>query len=350
MASIHVQPVRYSLNFANLLLTVCRIMVSIAVLANGAVLLVGLSSSGSAKAAAYGTMGGFNILTQLHLCFLGPYIGISLRRGLPWRNLTILLGLALLARGILLADRMALMEMALPLIVILCLYKRLRFSWIGLILVVLSVPMFFVVAELFRSFYAKFVRVGGWNQVDPWFAIGWNLERFFVYYIDVLNKFYFTLEAGLSGTSRYWLGGIASIASNFGLAENPKKQPFTQLSLLVEGHGVRTPEMTNFGGLTQLYSDFGGWGLPVYCSFVMILFLSHAGASRGNMLCLGLYPVFFVTFADFARRILFYESRALFPLIAFLLAYGVIRLLASGTVQYFFTSSFLGSRSISKES
>jgi hypothetical protein len=190
--------------------------------------------------------------------------------------------------------------------------------------------VFFVAAELMRSFSAKFVdEGGGWGAIDPWFALGWNLERLFIYYIDVVNKFYFVLETQQFGTSQFWWKGTGSILSNFGLAKDPTAVEFSVLELIMDGLGVRTPEMTNFGGFTQLMSDFGWFGFLVYLGLVLALFATHAGAVRGSMLCVGLYPLMFLNFADMARRIILYESRALFPLAIFLATYGVIHIMSS---------------------
>jgi hypothetical protein len=224
---------------------------------------------------------------------------------------------------------MALMELAVPLVVILCLYRTIRVTWAMIALMLLAVPVFFIGAELMRSFYSKFVAAGGWGAVDPWFAIGWNLDRLFIYYIDVINKFYYVLDTQLFGTSDFWFRGIGSIASNFGLTEDPTKRPFTVLELILDSTGVRTPEMTNFGGFTQLASDFGWWGFLIYFILVILLFATHAGAVRGSMLCVGLYPLLFLNFADMARRIILYESRTIFPMVIFVVTYLGIHVLTA---------------------
>ena len=329
-ANLH--PINYTPDFADILLLVSRGAVWIAMLTNfGVVAYVIPRFSGDLGSLkdAFSELGGINILTQLHLCFLGPFIGISVRRKSPWKLTVALLSISLVARSLLLSERMALMEMAVPLVVILRLYRVIRVRWLYLALMLLAVPVFFIAAELMRSFYAKFVVAGGWGAVDPWFAIGWNLDRLFIYYIDVVNKFYYVLDTDLSGTSEFYAKGVASIFSNFGLAEDPKKVPFSTLELILDGTGVRTPEMTNFGGFTQLYSDFGGWGFLIYIGLVLLLFVTHAGAVRGSMLCVGIYPLMFLNFADMARRIILYESRAIFPLAIFLCTYAAIHILSS---------------------
>jgi hypothetical protein len=326
------RPIRYTADFADIMLLASRGAVWIAMLANFGVVAYVIpryqGNIGSLKD-AFGDLGGVNILTQLHLCFLGPFIGISIRRKSPWKLTVALLSVSLIARSFLLSERMALMEMAVPLIVLLRLYRVIRVRWLHLALMLLAVPVFFIAAELMRSFYAKFVAAGGWGAIDPWFAIGWNLDRLFIYYIDVINKFYYVLDTNLSGTSQFWSKGVASIFSNFGLAEDPQKVPFSTLELILDGTGVRTPEMTNFGGFTQLFSDFGWWGFLIYIGLVLLLFLTHAGAVRGSMLCVGIYPLMFLNFADMARRIILYESRAIFPLAIFLFTYAGVHILSS---------------------
>jgi hypothetical protein len=327
------QPVRYTADFAELLLFVCRAAVIISVVANLGVVAYVIphyaGDLGSMKE-AFGDLGGVNILTQLHLCFLGPFIGISIRFKRPWKIIVTVLSVSLLARSILLSERIALIEMAIPLVVILTLYRCIRIRWwqIGLILVM--VPVFFISAELLRSFSAKFVdEGGGWGMIDPWFALGWNLDRLFIYYIDVINKFYYVFDTNLHGISHHWNRGIASILSNFDLMENPKKVGFSVLETILDANAVRTPEMTNWGGFTQLFTDFGMWGILVYLGLVILFFVTHAGAVRGSMLCLGIYPLLYINFADMARLLIIYESRADFPLFTFLVAYAGCHVLSA---------------------
>jgi hypothetical protein len=328
----NLKPISYTQDFADLLLLASRCAVWIAMLTNFAVVAYVIprySGNIFSLKEAFGQLGGVNILTQLHLCFLGPYIGISVRRGSPWKLVVILLCISLIARSLLLSERMALMELAVPLVVILCLYRVVRVTWSHIALMLLAVPTFFIGAELMRSFYSKFVAAGGWGAIDPWFAIGWNLDRLFIYYIDVINKFYYVLDENLSGTSDFWFRGIGSIASNFGLTEDPTAREFTVLELILDGTGVRTPEMTNFGGFTQLFSDFGWWGFLAYIGLVILFFATHANAVRGSMLCVGLYPVLFLNFTDMARRIILFESRAIFPLVIFVVIYLGILIVSS---------------------
>jgi hypothetical protein len=326
-------PIRYTEDFAELLLRVCRGAVVVAMLANYGVVLYVLpkyaGNLGSMKD-AFGDLGGVNILTQLHLCFLGPFLGISIRLKRPWIVIVVLLSVSLVARAILLSERIALIEMAVPLVVLLTMYRQIRITWPQIALLVLALPVFFISAELFRSFNSKFVEEGaGWGMIDPWFALGWNLDRLFIYYIDVINKFYYVFETHQLGMTDHWFRGIGAILSHFGLTEDPTKRLFSVLETILDANDVRTPEMTNWGGFTQLYTDFGLWGLPAYIGMVCVFFAAHAGATRGSMFCVGIYPLLYVNFADMARLLVIYESRAIFPLVVFSVAYAGCRLLSS---------------------
>jgi len=229
---------------------------------------------------------------------------------------------------------LALLELAIPLLVILSMYRQIRITWLHIALLVLMVPVFFISAELMRSFSSKFVEEGGgWGMIDPWFALGWNLDRLFIYYIDVTNKFYYVFDTGQYGMTHHWDHGVASILSRFDLMDDPRKEEFSVLAAILDASAVRTPEMTNMGGFTQLYTDFGWAGLLAYLGLIMMLFATHAGALRGSMLCLGLYPLLFENFADMARFLVIYESRAIFPLFIFLITYGIVHLLSSAIPQ-----------------
>jgi len=316
--------------FANLFFPVCRFFVYAAIAANLALVAIAVSRLGDgfwARKAIVAEGGGVFIFTQLHVWFVGAYAALGRMRGAPIaRPLAALVALVFL-RAVLVGERIALLELAIPLLVVFSLLGDIRIGWARLTAIVLSVPLFFLATEAFRSFYSKFVdTASGWNDVSFAFLLQWNLERFFSYYVDVANKLYLKLEEGTFGLTDYWRKGMDQILARFGLAEFPEEDLIFQM---LERQGVWAVELTNPGGLQQIASDFGPWGVLVYSGLIGLLLLSHAAARRGSVFAFGAFPVLYVAFADLVRLVYVYETRALFPFVLFLGSWLAVRLVAA---------------------
>lgn len=316
--------------FADLFFAVCRVFVFAAILANAVLVAIAMTRLGDgfwARKAIVGEGGGLAIFTQLHIWFLGPYAALGRLRGAPIaRPLVLLLGLVFL-RSVLVGERIALLETAIPLLVVFALLGDVRVGWGRLTAMVLAVPVFFLATEAFRSFYSKFVDdSGSWDAVSFDFVLAWNLERFFSYYVDVTNKLYLKLSEGSFGLTEYWRRGIDQILARFGFAEFPE---FPLLFEMLERQGIWAVELTNPGGLQQIASDFGYWGVGVYAGLIALLLWTHASARRGSLFAFGAFPVLYVAFADLVRLVYLYETRSMFPLFLFLLAWLFCRLVAA---------------------
>jgi oligosaccharide repeat unit polymerase len=309
-----------------------KALMLVAIAANGVVLLYALPrlAAGGVFAAkmALQDFEGVNILTQTYLFALGPYIYLSQRRGEPFLRILLILGGLLAARAFLMAERLALMELAVPAIVVLSMLRLMRVTVGRMLLIAFGVPTIFVVAEVFRSFYAKFVEEIGWAHLSFSFVLQWNLERLALYYTDVLNKFYLILQTHYFGTTQFYLEGVHRMAARLGWSGDTKIE---ELADWVALFGAGNVEMTNPGGLASLFTDFGWWAVPVLFGFAFLLMLNHWRANRGGLLALAMYPTLFMTAVELPRFVYLYSSRVLFPMMVFLAAYAGARLLSSRT-------------------
>jgi len=275
--------------------------------------------------AALADLEGVNILSQSYLFALGPYIYLSIMLGRSYRKTMVWLAVLLTLRALLLAERLAILEFAVPVLVVLSLLGQITVPLSRVFLIGAAVPTLFVVGEIFRSFYAKFVQESGWSHLDLGFILQWNLERLALYYADVTNKFYFLLQEQYFYMTDFYLQGVLRIGSRLGLTERPSSD---DLWILIDQFDVSNEEMTNPGGLAVLLSDFGWWGWGVLALLVFLFFLLHWRAVRGHILALALYPVFFLTIVELPRFVYLYSSRSLTPLLLFLMAYAAALLLA----------------------
>ncbi len=305
-------------DFPNMMYTATRGMIILAILANVAIVgwaLRELPGGVFAMKRALADFEGVNILSQSYLFALGPflYLAVGLKR--PWKLLLALLGGLLFVRGFIMAERLALLEFAIPALVVLSLLRLVIIRLTHLIMIGLGVPALFVLGEIFRSFYAKFVRESGWNQLELGFILQWNLERLALYYVDTLNKFYFQMKYQFFHITQFYAEGTLKMLSRLGLAERPTD---TVLDPLVSAFSYGAEEMTNPGGLAVMLSDFGWAGLVVFGVFVLVLFAAHWRALRGGMIALACYPILFLTMLEMPRFVYLYLSRALFPFLLFL--------------------------------
>ncbi|MFC7334016.1 hypothetical protein [Rhodocista pekingensis] len=324
------RPERLEAPFRDTLYLFTRILIWVAVVANIGILawcIPHYSGSIFSMKAAMADLGGVNILSQSYLFAIGPFLYLSLARQRPYRRELLWLAVVLAVRAFLLAERLALMEFAVVALVSLAVLRQMLIPLTRLVLIGVAVPVLFVTAEIFRSFYAKFVRDTGWGHLDLGFILQWNLERLALYYTDVTNKFYFMLKEQYFYTTEFYLRGLRSIGARFGLAE---EEAPSQINILIEQYDVGNEEMTNPGGLAVLMSDFGWWGTGVLALLVTLLFLTHLRASRGHLVSLAVYPVLFLTVVELPRFVYLYSSRCITPFVLFLLAWIGARLISQG--------------------
>ncbi|HYC03895.1 MAG TPA: hypothetical protein VED40_11400 [Azospirillaceae bacterium] len=267
---------------------------------------------------AMANLEGVNILTQSYLFAIGPYIYLCVVSGKPYRKVLVALGVVLLLRALLMAERLALLEFMVPLLVVLSLLRQMFIPAARLALIGVAVPVLFVIAEIFRSFYAKFVEDTGWAHLDIGFVLQWNLERLALYYTDVTNKSYFIMNEQFFHITEYWSSGVLRMIGRF-TGYIPEKN--NAVNFFAHQFDVGNEEMTNPGGLAMLMSDFGWWGFAVLLAFILSMFLTHWRAAKGHILSLGLYPILFLNFLELPRIVYIYNSRAIFPLLLFFAAY-----------------------------
>jgi len=313
--------------FEHLFFHICRIAVFIAIAADAYLVALASTRIGDsmwARKAIVAEGGGIFIFAQLHVWFLGPFLALGLLQGRKVVLPVVILGVLAFLRAVLVSERLALIEFAIPVVVVLAMMGVVRIGWGRLIFLVLFVPIFFLCTEIFRSFYVKFVDVSGdWTGLSFEFVLAWNLERFFSYYADVTNKLYFMLSEQYFYIGDFWASGLTRILARFGIGEIPE---FLPIFHAFERFGVRNVELTNPGGLQSFLADFGWWGIGAYGLLIVLLLTAHRQMRLGRAFAYGAYPVLFVTFSDLVRLVYVYESRSVFPMILFLLSYVAARL------------------------
>jgi hypothetical protein len=254
--------------------------------------------------------GGINIISQFYLFFMPAYVyGCYMRNGkIP--RLIIFLGIVLLLRSFLMAERLAFLEFLVPLIVTLSLIRNVYVSVARLGKYFLYLLAFFMGLELTRQFYLQYI-VRGEGDVDPWFAISWAAERFFAYYADTQNKFYYLVAQKQAFTSLHILEPFYRVINR--IAGTTIEKP------IYEYGDFRWVDFTNYGGSAMLYTDLGWFAPILFVVFVAFFLILWKRLHQKSYLALCLYPNFVVAIVEFPRFIMPYQTRFALPLLFFFL-------------------------------
>jgi hypothetical protein len=254
--------------------------------------------------------GGINILSQFYLFFVPAYVYGYYKQYQKIPRLIIFFGLVLFVRSFLLAERLAFLEFLIPLIVTLALIKNSYVSLPKLGKYFLYLLTFFMGLELTRQFYIQYV-LRGEGELDPWFALSWAAERFFAYYADTQNKFYYLVAQEQSFTSLHILEPFYRVINRIA---------GTNIEKAVYEYGdFRWVDFTNYGGSAMLYTD-AGWFAPVlFMLFVVVFLVLWKRLHHNSFISLCLYPNFVIAIVEFPRFIMPYQTRFALPLIFFLI-------------------------------
>ncbi|WP_298340705.1 hypothetical protein [uncultured Algibacter sp.] len=269
-----------------------------------------------ASKASLADFGGINILSQFYLFFIVPYLLYTFQNKLKWNKVfVVLLGLILLTRSIYLAERLAILEFVLPIILVLVTLKNKRVLVTKFLKYFAFLLLFFVLLELSRQFSDQY----GDKNMDVWFKLQWTLERFFNYYGDTQNKFYYVFENGLSfETTNYleWAGRVIRRITGIEIET---------------GHNIdfgkyHWRDYTNFGGLSYTYTDFGiVLGVTFLITFFTLFFRIWFKLKTGSLYAWSVYPMFFLWVAEFPRYNGIFLNRFIIAFILFNFTYLIFR-------------------------
>ncbi len=261
--------------------------------------------------------GGINIISQFYLFFIIPYIIYSYqnKRRRYWFLILVLGGLIFI-RSYLLAERLALLEFILPILIVFITIKNKKVLITKFVKYFMIFIAFFMLLELTRQFKNQY----GNKNMDIGFKVSWTLERFFDYYGDTQNKFYFVLDNNLSFETMnylYWSERILYRIMGPGYELKNKDIDFGD---------YRWRDFTNKGGLTNAYTDFGfAIGIVFLLVFFTSFFKLWFKLKKGSLYAWSVYPVCFIWVVEFARYNGVFLTRFLFPLITFSIIYLIFK-------------------------
>lgn len=259
--------------------------------------------------------GGLNILSQIYLFFLPPFIYYGIINKTRYKNTLFLLGFLLLIRSVIMSERMAFMEFLVPVFVTYFLVTQRRLYFTKLLKYFFIFLILFMAMELTRQFYNQYIAQGA--SVDVWFAISWTLERFFAYYADTTNKFYYSLTHDLGFTSQHYLTPFTRIIDRI---TSTDLNAIATVSEVDYGE-YRWKDFTNPGGPTMLFTDFGYFSVFIFILLFFAFFKSYKLIWNGSLYALCFYPNLVTVVLELPRFVNFYNTRFFVPLVFFSLVF-----------------------------
>lgn len=263
--------------------------------------------------------GGINILSQTYMFFLPPFIYYSFHNNRRHKIFLVVFGSILMVRSVLMAERVAFLEFLVPVFITYFLATEKKVYFTKILKYFFLLLLFFMILELSRQFYNQYLAEGG--SVDIWFALTWTLERFFAYYADTANKFYFAVTHDLEFSTQNYLTPFIRII-----------QRITGLELhssSIDYGEFRWRDFTNPGGLTMLFTDFGYLSIFAFSFLFIIFFKSFRSLKKGSVFSLCIYPNLVTVILELPRFVNFYNTRFFVPLVVFIIIYITYKYLTS---------------------
>lgn len=322
LSKISFAPDKYNsrLSIPHQFIWVCKAGIFIALLMNILIVLNAFAAySGNILSAkeSIEAFGGINILSQTYMFFLPPYIYYSYRQKKKHKLVLLALGLTLLIRSVLMAERVAFLEFLVPVFVTYFIATERKLYVTKILKYFLLLLLFFMVLELSRQFYNQYILSG--VDVNPWFAISWTLERFFAYYADTANKFYYSITHDLAFTTHHYLYPFERIISR--IASMEMHQPE------IDYGEFRWVDFTNAGGLNMFYTDFGFFSILAFVLLFVLFFKSFRSINKGSLIALCIYPNLVTVILELPRFVNVYNTRFFVPLVLFIFIYTLYKYL-----------------------
>lgn len=252
--------------------------------------------------------GGINIISQLCLFFVVPYLIYIEQNKRRWGYLFLgLLLLSVMVRSYFMAERLAALELLIPIVITFVTIKGTKVLLTKLLKYFFILLGFFVLFELTRQFRNQYKD----EAVDLGFKVSWTVERFFDYYGDTQNKFYYALENDMSFTSTSYLDWGGRILKRVGL-------DVTKQTDKIDYGEYVWKDFTNKGGLAMIYTDFGLlMGIGFFVCYFTSFFVLWFKLKKGSLYAWSIYPFFFVWIIELARYNPIFLTRFLVPFMVF---------------------------------
>lgn len=271
------------------------------------------------------TLSGVTTLTQLGILAAGMYAVYVF--GLKQKG-SVLIWLFILfpgvIRGLFFSERLALMEVVIPVIIVAVFFGKIRLSLTKIIMGAVTFICFFSIAEGLRSYsyYAKTgVAQGGI------YAYGFN--RFADYISSSVNHSMAMVDLAhrVIGFPQLLFSSVLSVVagdpnSNIGVMTGSREGQ--QAFLNVKSSIYSAPDYTNMGFFGSIFQDAGYLYIFYAILFGTIIGLAYKGLRSYELSWIVVYPIIFISILESYRIPYLFDVRAFYPLLYMVVRYFIL--------------------------
>ncbi|WP_221469238.1 hypothetical protein [Cohnella nanjingensis] len=266
---------------------------------------------------------GVTTLTQLGMLASSLYaihvFGLK-RKGSVWLWAFILFPGTL--RGLLFSERIALLEVIVPIVVVAVLFGRIRVTLTKVVLAVAAVVLFFSAAEGLRSyqFYAK----NGFAQEGVY---GYGLGRFLDYISSSVNHSMAMVD--LSGRTfgfptllfNGWINFLYTVVPESAVRSFLHMNDALQAYKNVKASPYSAADYTNMGYFGEIFADVGYLYVVYAVLYGWFLGMAFKGVRQYEVGWMMIYPTVFFSLLESYRVHYLFDNRVFYPLLYLVLRY-----------------------------
>jgi hypothetical protein len=256
----------------------------------------------------------FTQLGMIAAALYAVYVFGMQKKGSAWIWLMILFPGVL--RGMFFSERLALMEVLIPIVVIAMTFNKIKLTLTKVILSAVAFVGFFSIAEGLRS-YSYYSN----NGFEGEGVYSYGLGRFLDYITSSVNHSVAMVD--LSGQVfafpsllfNGWLNLLSmfvpSTALNAFLHADQARQAYASVKLSI----YSAPDYTNMGFFGSIFADSGYLYILYAILYGVIIGLAYKGLRRFELGWLAVFPIIFISLMESYRIPYLFETRAFYPLL-----------------------------------
>lgn len=251
------------------------------------------------------SLNGINIISQFYIpgILVIIYINRNKKNTLD-KALLIIITFSLLIRAIFTTERLALFEFLVPMFILLNYIGKIKINLKRIIICLLIVLVFLVTQQGYRE-YAYHNSTEEFNVSN---IVSDGFETLITYYADTTNKLYFEIKYNINITDSKdsFFYTINRIRYRLGLEEIKTENYGIEVLDAYNGRDVR---MTNPGGYTEYYADFGMGAFLLYGLHLILLMYCYKKFLQNNIFYIGIYPYIYLSVIELPRYNYLYMTR-----------------------------------------
>jgi hypothetical protein len=265
----------------------------------------------------------FTQLGMISAALYGVYVFGLQRKSQAWIWLMILFPGIL--RGMFFSERLALMEVIIPIIVMVLVFNKIKLTFSKIVLLAAGFVGFFSIAEGLRSYtyYSK----NGFEQEGVY---AYGIGRFLDYISSSVNHSIAMVDlsnqtiAFPSLLFNGWLNLISIIVPSTSISTFLHTDHAIQAYNNVKSSVYSAPDYTNMGFFGHIFADSGYLYIFYAIIYGLILGIAYKGLRRYELGWLAVFPIIFISLLESYRIPYLFETRTFYPLLYIVMRYAFI--------------------------